>query len=127
MSPAVGGRLSPMLLQHKTAVIHGAGGAVGTAVARAFVSEGAAVHLAGRSGVDSLAAAIGAVSSEQVDAFDEAAVEEHAARIGPVDISFNAVGLDHHMGRALLDLSTDDFLTPLERRVRTNYLTARAA
>jgi 3-oxoacyl-[acyl-carrier protein] reductase len=37
-----------LLLQNKNAVIYGAGGAVGSAVARAFAREGARVFLAGR-------------------------------------------------------------------------------
>jgi NADP-dependent 3-hydroxy acid dehydrogenase YdfG len=37
-----------MLLQHKNAVIYGAGGAIGGAVARAFAREGAKVFLGGR-------------------------------------------------------------------------------
>jgi NAD(P)-dependent dehydrogenase (short-subunit alcohol dehydrogenase family) len=37
-----------MLLQKKTAVIFGAGGAIGSAVARVFAAEGAALILAGR-------------------------------------------------------------------------------
>jgi NAD(P)-dependent dehydrogenase (short-subunit alcohol dehydrogenase family) len=37
-----------MLLEQKTAVIYGAGGAIGGAVARAFAREGARVYLAGR-------------------------------------------------------------------------------
>ena len=37
-----------MLLQDKVAVIYGAGGAVGGAVARAFGAEGARVFLRGR-------------------------------------------------------------------------------
>lgn len=37
-----------MLLKDKTAIIYGAGGAVGGAVARAFAREGAQVFLAGR-------------------------------------------------------------------------------
>jgi 3-oxoacyl-[acyl-carrier protein] reductase len=36
------------LLENKNAVIRGAGGAVGGAVARAFAGEGATVFLAGR-------------------------------------------------------------------------------
>jgi NAD(P)-dependent dehydrogenase (short-subunit alcohol dehydrogenase family) len=38
-----------MLLENKTAVIHGGGGAIGGAVARAFAREGAKVFLAGLS------------------------------------------------------------------------------
>ena len=37
-----------MLLKDKTAIIYGAGGSVGGAVARAFAREGAHVFLAGR-------------------------------------------------------------------------------
>ncbi len=37
-----------MLLQNKNAVIYGAGGAVGSAVAKAFAREGAKVFLVGR-------------------------------------------------------------------------------
>ena len=38
-----------MLLKDKVAVIYGAGGGIGGAVARAFASEGANVFLTGRS------------------------------------------------------------------------------
>ena len=37
------------MLEGKTAVIHGGGGAIGSAVARAFAGARARVHLAGRS------------------------------------------------------------------------------
>jgi len=37
-----------MLLEAKTAIVYGAGGAIGSAVARAYAREGATVHLAGR-------------------------------------------------------------------------------
>ena len=37
-----------MQLKNKNAVIYGAGGSIGGAVARAFAREGAEVHLAGR-------------------------------------------------------------------------------
>ena len=39
-----------MLLKNKVAVIYGAGGAIGGAVARAFAQEGAKVFLTGRGG-----------------------------------------------------------------------------
>jgi NAD(P)-dependent dehydrogenase (short-subunit alcohol dehydrogenase family) len=37
-----------MLLERKNAIIYGGGGAIGSAVARAFSREGARVYLAGR-------------------------------------------------------------------------------
>src|SRR5262245_11343044 len=91
------------LLRNKNAVIYGAGGAIGGAVARAFAREGARVFLVGRTRarVDAVArdisAAGGAADAAQVDALDDEAVEEHAAgmvkKAGSIDVSFNAIGL----------------------------------
>ena len=66
-----------MLLKEKNAVIYGAGGAVGGAVARTFAREGANVFLAGRrlEPIDTVAKEIasdgGVVEIAQVDALDE--------------------------------------------------------
>jgi 3-oxoacyl-[acyl-carrier protein] reductase len=67
-----------MLLQHKTAVVYGAGGSVGGAFARAFAREGATVHLAGRTAAtlqvvaDDIAAVGGQAHVAVVDALNEA-------------------------------------------------------
>src|SRR5215831_9446463 len=92
-----------MILKNKVAVIYGAGGSIGGAVARAFVREGARVFLTGRkrAAVETVAkeavAAGGAADASEVDALDERAVDEHLRfvidKAGRVDISFNAVGL----------------------------------
>ena len=92
-----------MLLENKTAVIYGAGGAIGGAVARSFAREGARLFLTGRNVAKAdavakeIAAAGGVAKAAQVDALDEKAVEEHlntvVERAGGVDISFNAIGL----------------------------------
>jgi NAD(P)-dependent dehydrogenase (short-subunit alcohol dehydrogenase family) len=52
-----------LLLDRRNAVIYGGGGAIGSAVARAFAREGATVHLAGRTRatLDAAADAIGGV------------------------------------------------------------------
>ena len=74
-----------MLLEGKTAVIHGGGGAIGGAVARAFAAEGAPVHLAGRTRdrLEAVANDIGdAADVAVVDALDERAVAEHADAVG---------------------------------------------
>ena len=69
-----------MLRETKNAVIYGAGGAIGGAVARAFAWEGAKVFLAGRTlaPVDAVAreisAAGGVAETARVDALDEQAV-----------------------------------------------------
>ncbi len=46
-----------MLLEGKNAVIHGAGGSLGAAVARTFAGEGARVFLTGRTRARTMTAA----------------------------------------------------------------------
>jgi len=92
-----------MLLENKTAVIYGAGGAIGGAVARAFAREGARVFLAGRTLAKlervarEITASGGIAETAEVDALDEPAVEEHAdtvaTKTGGIDIALNAVGI----------------------------------
>ncbi len=92
-----------MLLENKNAVIYGAAGSVGGAVARTFAREGAKVHLAGRTleSLDEVAEEIrsagGAAETAQVDAMDETAVDQHAdavaASAGGIDISFNLISV----------------------------------
>src|SRR5260370_42142555 len=71
---------STMLLEKKNAVIYGAGGDVGSAIAQAFAREGARVCLAGRalSKRDAVAQAVsdsgGVAQTAQVDVLDEQAV-----------------------------------------------------
>ena len=85
-----------MLLENKNAVIYGAGGSIGGAVARAFAREGARVFLAGRTPAtleavaQEIRSAGGRADAAQVDALDERAVDEHAdavaADAGGIDI-----------------------------------------
>jgi NAD(P)-dependent dehydrogenase (short-subunit alcohol dehydrogenase family) len=126
-----------MLLEDKTAVIYGAGGAVGGAVARAFAREGATVVLAGRTPrtLETVAAEIEAADGRAlvhpVDALDEAAVQRHAVAIvaeqGRLDVSFNAIGLDDVQGAPLAEMSAEDFVQPVHTAVRTHFYTAKAA
>ncbi len=90
-----------MLLENKNAVIYGAGGAIGGAVARAFAREGARVYLAGRTlgrleeVAEEIRSAGGAAETAEVDALDETAVDQHAdavaASAGGIDASFNLI------------------------------------
>ena len=126
-----------MLLENKNAVIYGAGGSIGGAVARAFAREGARVFLAGRTRAtleavaDEIRAAEGAAETAEVDALDENAVDEHAdavaAEAGGIDISFNVITHPHTHGIALAEMDVDDFMAPVETAARTTFLTARAA
>jgi 3-oxoacyl-[acyl-carrier protein] reductase len=76
-------------------------------------------------------AAGGAAETAVVDAEAEQVVEEHARavvdRAGSLDISINLIGVDHIQGRPLVDMSPADFTLGLEARVRTHFVTARAA
>lgn len=123
-----------MLLENKTAVVYGAGGAVGGAVARAFAREGARVFLAGRSlaPLQALAGSIhgqgGTAELAQVDALDRDAIEAHAdavtAAAGGIDVAFNAVGVGGLPGTPLVELTLDAFLDPVDKAMRTQFLTA---
>jgi 3-oxoacyl-[acyl-carrier protein] reductase len=125
-----------MLLKNKIAVIYGAGGAIGAAVARAYAREGARVFLAGRTlsklkkVAGEIAAAGGLAEVAEVDALDEEAVARHADAVassaGRIDIALNAVGILHVQGTAFADLSYQDYAHPVTAYTRTNFLTARA-
>ena len=126
-----------MLLEDKTAVIYGGGGAIGGAVARAFAREGARVHLAGRTpeSLEEVAGEIrasgGAVETAQVDALAEESVNSFvdgvAERAGGVDVSFNLVSYGDVQGTPLVEMELEDFERPIVTAVRTQYLTSRAA
>lgn len=127
-----------MLLENKTAIVYGAGGAVGRAVSRAFAREGAWVFLTGRrlAGLGELAAEIaaggGRAEVAQVDALDRDEVERHAAEVveaaGAIDISVNAVSIRGDLqGTPLVDLPLEDFLAPLSTAATANFLTATTA
>lgn len=128
-----------MLLQNKTAIVYGAGGAIGGAVAQAFARDGADVFVTGRN-LPSLAALVKGITDEGgsaraavVDALDEVAIERHAddvlQKTGRIDISFNAMGIpqDGIQGIPLVELSVDSFLLPIATYPTAHFLTARAA
>jgi NAD(P)-dependent dehydrogenase (short-subunit alcohol dehydrogenase family) len=128
-----------MLLKNKNAVIYGAGGGVGSAVAHAFAQAGARVFLTGRNlgpveKVEKNIAAEGGVAEvAQVDALDEEEVEKHLAamikKTGSIDISFNASGIPQAgiQGIPLAALSVESFSAPITHYTRSHFITARAA
>ncbi|SFW92235.1 SDR family NAD(P)-dependent oxidoreductase [Amycolatopsis australiensis] len=121
------------LLAGKNAIIYGAGGRIGAAVATAFAEDGAKVFLAGRTRarLEEVAARIGAAAEvAEVDALDEAAVDAHADAVaarGGLDISFNLIAHGDVQGTPLLEMSLADYERPVRTAVRTQFLTARAA
>jgi 3-oxoacyl-[acyl-carrier protein] reductase len=125
------------LLQGKTAIVYGAGGSVGGAVARAFTREGAKVFLVGRTfdGLETVAKDItadgGSAETAQVDVLDAKAVEQHANAIaekaGRIDISFNAVMPDGvELGKHLVDLDVEHFADPISSMMKNQLHTVKA-
>ena len=125
-----------MLLENKVAVIYGAGGPVGGAVARAFAREGARVFLAGRTQakLDEVAAEIrshgSSAEAAALDALDEQAVNEYVdvvtEQAGRIDISFDLISYGD-VQVPLNEISVEDFLQPIMNAMRTQFLTTRAA
>jgi NAD(P)-dependent dehydrogenase (short-subunit alcohol dehydrogenase family) len=126
------------MLNDKVAVIYGAGGAIGGAVARAFATEGANLFLTGRrlapveAVVNDIISARGSAEAAKVDALDEQAVDEHLQAVidkaGRVDISFNGIGLPNPKTREpLVELDVEQFSLPIETYTRSYFLTARLA
>jgi NAD(P)-dependent dehydrogenase (short-subunit alcohol dehydrogenase family) len=113
-----------MMLTNKVAVIYGAGGAIGGAVARAFEREGATVFPTGRQETAHMA---------EVDALDEHAIDSHLqwviGKAGRIDISFNAIGIPDTkiLGVPLIELDTDRFSRPITAYTTSYFLTARLA
>ena len=126
-----------MLLDGKNAIIYGAGGSIGGAVACAFAREGAKVHLAGRTleTLEAVAGEIRATGGEaetaQVDALDPDAVDEHAdavwAKDGRLDISFCLISQGDVQGTPLNEMSVEDFMQPVVQTVKAMFVTSRAA
>jgi len=128
------------ILQGKHAVVFGAGGSIGAAVAKEFAAEGAELFLAGRtkSNVEDVAKRItaggGRAYAAVVDALDDAAVNEYIDSIGKqtgsIDVVLNAVGPlvnEYGNGKHAVDLAIEEFMVPLTTIVRSNFITARAA
>lgn len=128
-----------MMLKDKVAVIYGAGGAIGGAVAGAFATEGANLFLTGRHlapvevVAKEVASAGGSAEAAEVDALDEQAVDTHLQSVidkaGRIDISFNAVGIPDTeiLGVPLVGLDVEQFSLPITSYATSYFLTARLA
>jgi len=128
------------ILQGKNAVIFGASGSIGAAVAKEFAAEGAQVFLAGRTrtGLEAIARQItasgGEAKSAVVDVLDDAGVNEFLDGIvkltGKIDIVLDAAGplaTQYGNGKLAVDLPIEEFMVPLTDMVRSRFITARAA
>jgi 3-oxoacyl-[acyl-carrier protein] reductase len=128
------------LLQGKHAVVFGAGGSIGAAVAKAFAGEGAEVFLAGRtkSKVEQVAsqivAADGRSHAAAIDTLDESAVNQYidgiVSQVGKIDIVIDLTGpaaREYGNGKNALDLPVAEFLVPLQAMMKSRFITARSA
>lgn len=125
-----------MLLRDKAAIVYGASGAVGGAVAKAYAREGARVFLAARgmAGLNAVAEEIRAAGGHAevlpVDAKDKAAVDAHladvVAKAGPIKVMFNGVSWDDTQGELLTDMRFDRVLTPVTHALTTWFHTGTA-
>src|SRR5262249_1793023 len=132
-------RRPDMILKNKVAVIYGAGGAIGGAVARAFAREGAKLFLTGRrrAPVEAVAKEVlsagGSAEAAEVNALDAQAVAKQLQfgidKAGRVDISFNAVGIPNSkiLGVPLIELDVEQFSLPITTYATSYFLTARMA
>jgi NAD(P)-dependent dehydrogenase (short-subunit alcohol dehydrogenase family) len=127
------------MLENKVAVIYGAGGAIGSAVARAFAADGGNLFLTGRHlapvelVAKDVASAGGSAEAAEVDALDEQAMDNHLQSVvekaGRVDISLNAIGIPNTkiLGVPLIELDVEQFTLPVTTYTTSYFLTARLA
>src|SRR5215472_8770137 len=128
------------LLDGKSAVVFGAGGSIGAAVAKVFAAEGARVFLAGRTkaSLEAVAEQItnagGEAQATVVDALDDAGVNRYldgvAKQAGKIDIAVDLTGplaSEYGNGKIAVELPVDEFMTALTTIVRSHFITARAA
>jgi NAD(P)-dependent dehydrogenase (short-subunit alcohol dehydrogenase family) len=128
------------ILQGKHAVIFGAGGSIGTAVARELAAEGAQVFLAGRTkaNLEAVAKQIRATGGKAhtavIDTLDDVAVNEYldgvVKQTGKLDIVLDAAGplaKEYGNGKMAVVLPIEEFMVPLTTMVKSRFITARAA
>ena len=128
------GMTTTLLLPDKNAIVYGAAGGLGCAIARTFAREGANVHLVGRTRepLEALAAEIGpSAHVAQLDATDEAAVDAHVAQVraehGSVDVSLNLINRGDVQQIALVDMTTEQLLRATVTGLSSLFVTSRAA
>jgi NAD(P)-dependent dehydrogenase (short-subunit alcohol dehydrogenase family) len=124
-----------MRLRGKIALVTGAGGGLGTAIAKRFAGEGAALMCtdldAARAEATASAIAMSGGSAQgfRADVADpiqcEAQVAETVRRFGRVDILVNNAGVALH--KLALDTSPQDWERVLRINLTGSFLTAQAA
>jgi len=132
--------MNTRVLQDKNAVVFGAGGSIGAAVAKEFAAEGARVFMAGRTkaSLEAVAKQITASGGEArtavIDTLDDASTDQYIDGIvkqaGRIDIVLDAAGplaKEYGNGKNAVNLPIEEFMMPLATMVRSRFITARAA
>jgi 3-oxoacyl-[acyl-carrier protein] reductase len=129
--------MNDLPLRNKHALVYGAAGSLGTAVAAALAKAGATLHLAGRtlSTVEALKeqieAAGGRAEAAAVDATREIEVKRFVERVageaGSIDVSFCLIDYQVVQNRPLAGMAVEDFVRPVTLAMRSHFLTATAA
>jgi len=127
-------------LKGKHAVVFGAGGSVGAAVAKEFAAQDAEVFLSGRTkanvetAMNQIIQDGGRAHAAVIDAGDPASVgqylDEIASQTGRIDIVFNAIGPraeEYGNGKHAVDLSVAEFMVPVTTILRSQFITASGA
>ena len=124
-----------MRLQGKVALVTGAGGGLGTAIAKRFAAEGAYLLCTDRDAdraaatASAIDAAGGSAQSMRADVADPqdcaAQVRETVRRFGRIDIAVNNAGIALH--KLALDTSLEDWQRVLDINLTGSFLTAQAA
>src|SRR5215471_17299269 len=133
-------RTGARTLGNQCAVVFGAGGSLGAAVAKEFAAEGARVFLAGRTKASleqvakQITAAGGEAETTVVDALDDAGVNRYldgvAKQAGKIDIVVDLTGplaSEYGNGKVAVELPVDEFMAALTTIVRSRFITGRAA
>ena len=125
------------LLLNKNAVIYGAGGSIGGAVAKALSAAGARIFLTGlhsesiQKTANEIVASGGKVEVAVVNACNPHEVKDHLNKMvdiaGSIDISFNAIGIQDVQNCLLVDMNLEDFVRPVRIAMETNFITATSA
>lgn len=129
-----------MVLNKKVAVVFAANGAIASAVAKSFASEGAIVYLSGRNNqtlqqlAEEIEQAGGIAKTAVVDACDEQAIDTFLQQVvseqHQLNVIFNGIGVrpsQSGYGTPTKELSFEHFMKPIEVHVGSQFLTARLA